>query len=116
MTRRPLPPPPELTVELVVAELALLDAAVEGDDALARALGCEVAAGWQGFPKAVPVLRDAVAVDPEGARWGPRFFVESEPHTVIGWGGFKGAPRDAARAQRVGPGAREGGLHARGGG
>jgi [ribosomal protein S5]-alanine N-acetyltransferase len=78
-------------VRLVPAELALLDAALESDDALAEALGLEVAPGWSGeFPEALQFTRDAVAADPESVRWGTRLFVEGD--TLVGWGGFKGPP------------------------
>jgi RimJ/RimL family protein N-acetyltransferase len=53
-----------------------------------------VAAGWSGFPEAVAFTRDAVAADPDGVRWGTRLFVLDEPRTLVGWGGFKGPPRD----------------------
>jgi RimJ/RimL family protein N-acetyltransferase len=38
--------------------------------------------------------RDAVAADPDRVRWGTRLFVLEEPRTLVGWGGFKGPPRD----------------------
>jgi RimJ/RimL family protein N-acetyltransferase len=81
-------------VTLLTPDLALLDAAVAGDEALERALGFPVAAGWSGFPEAVAYTRDAVAAEPEGVRWGTRLFVLGEPRTLVGWGGFKGPPRD----------------------
>jgi RimJ/RimL family protein N-acetyltransferase len=76
----------------VPCDLALLDAAVGDGAALARALDCEVAAGWAVFPDAVRHFRDAIAADPASASWGPRFFVVQAPRTLVGWGGFKGAP------------------------
>ena len=71
----------------------MLDAALEGAEPLSRALGgCAVADGWEGFPEAVPAARDALAMDPESARWGTRLFILEEPRTLVGWGGFKGPP------------------------
>ena len=84
------------TVSVVVADLALLDAALAGPAALERALGCAVAVGWEVFPSSVRRTREQVARDPEGARWGSRLFVVDEPRTLVGWGGFKGPPRDGA--------------------
>jgi len=81
-------------VRLVTCDLALLDAAIDNRPALGRALGCEVAEDWDVFPQALRRTRDAVAVDPESARWGTRFFVLAKPRTLVGWGGFKGPPRD----------------------
>jgi RimJ/RimL family protein N-acetyltransferase len=40
--------------------------------------------------------RDAVAADPGGARWGMRLFVAGAPRTLVGFGGFKGPPREGA--------------------
>jgi RimJ/RimL family protein N-acetyltransferase len=78
---------------LLVPDLSVLDAAVDGTVALSRALGgCEVAADWAGFPEALPAVRDAVAEDPESARWGTRLFILEQPRTLVGWGGFKGRP------------------------
>ena len=80
-------------MQLLVADLALLDAAMEGDEALGRALGGHaVAHDWQGFPNAVRRLREAVATDPGWTRWGPRLFIHQA--TLVGWGGFKGPPSD----------------------
>src|SRR5829696_8886944 len=81
-------------LRLIVADLALLEAAAEGDEALGRALrGYRVARDWQGFPASVLRTRDAVAADPGSARWGSRLFVLDAPRTLVGWGGFKGPPR-----------------------
>lgn len=81
-------------IELVRAELPLLDAAIEGDEALARMLGHPVAPGWATFTEALPQVRGQVAGWPDGARWGPRLFLAGEPPELVGWGGFKGPPRE----------------------
>jgi [ribosomal protein S5]-alanine N-acetyltransferase len=83
-----------VSVVLVTADLELLDAAIAGGDELARALGCDVAAGWDVFGGALRRTRDALARDPASARWGMRFFLLDEPRTLVGFGGFKGPPRD----------------------
>ena len=70
-----------------------MDAALEGDDALAEALGVEVVPGWATFTGALQTTRDALAADPDSARWGTRLFVFGEPPELVGWGGFKGPPR-----------------------
>jgi ribosomal-protein-alanine N-acetyltransferase len=83
-------------VTLVRPDLALLDAAVDDQTALGRALGCEVAAGWDVFPRAVRATREAVGADPDSTRWGIRLFVVDEPRTLVGFGGFKGPPSGGA--------------------
>lgn len=79
-------------MRLVPAELALLEAALDSDDALTEALGVEVVAGWNSFPGALKATRDAVAADPDSVAWGARLFVAEEPPRLVGWGGFKGRP------------------------
>ena len=41
-------------------------------------------------------MRAQLAEDPGSARWGTRLFVSGEPPALVGWGGFKGPPRDGA--------------------
>ena len=79
-------------VRLVCVDLDLLDAALAGDDAFARALGHDVAAGWATFREALQRTRDALAADPGDAAWGSRLFVTEDPPELVGWGGFKGPP------------------------
>ena len=81
-------------VRLVRATPDLLDAAIAGDDSLATALGREPVPGWATFKEALGMTRDALAADPRSADWGTRFFVTDDPPELVGWGGFKGPPRD----------------------
>ena len=57
-------------IRLVRADLSLMDAALAGDEPLARALGHGVVAGWATFTGALRPTRDALAAIPEGSRWG----------------------------------------------
>jgi RimJ/RimL family protein N-acetyltransferase len=79
-------------LRLVPVTMDLLDAAIVGDDALARVLGHDVTPGWMTFREALQATRDAFAASPRTSTWGPRFFVSDEPLELIGWGGFKGPP------------------------
>ena|SRR5688500_2197351 len=97
-------------VRLVRAELHLMDAALAGDEVLAEVLGHRVVPGWLTFTEALGPTRDAVAADPSGSSWGTRFFVAGDPPELVGWGGFKGPPRDGVvelglrdRREPVGP-------------
>jgi [ribosomal protein S5]-alanine N-acetyltransferase len=81
-------------IRLVWVNLDLLDAALEGDDALAQALGAQVAPGWVSFTEALQSTRDAVAADPGRTEWGSRLFLTGDPPELVGWGGFKGSPED----------------------
>ena len=69
------------------------DAAIAGEERLAELLGHPVAPGWATFAEALPHARDTVAANP-GDPWGPRLFLTEDPPELVGWGGFKGAPRD----------------------
>ena len=71
-----------------------MDAALTGDDALARAFGHDVVAGWATFPEALRRTRDALAVDATASAWGARLFIFGDPPELVGWGGFKGPPKD----------------------
>ena len=81
-------------IRLIPAELRLMDAALAGDDALARELGHGVVPGWATFTEALRPTREAVAASPDGATWSARFFVAGDPPELVGWGGFKGPPKD----------------------
>jgi hypothetical protein len=70
----------------------LLDAAIAGDDAVARVLGHDVTPGWvtSGRPSAPP---GTPSPHPPGSSpWGARVFVSGEPPESVGWGGCKGPP------------------------
>jgi ribosomal-protein-alanine N-acetyltransferase len=80
-------------MRLVRADLALLDAAVAGDDALAERLGAAVAPNWVTFGDALAHTRDRVAQGRRDPRWDTCLFVtEEEPQELVGWGGYKGPP------------------------
>jgi len=81
-------------IRLVRANLDLLDAALAGDDSLARALGHDVVTSWATFREALQPIRDALAAGPSGSPWGTRFFVTDDPPELVGWGGFKGPPKE----------------------
>jgi ribosomal-protein-alanine N-acetyltransferase len=71
-----------------------MDAALAGDEALARALGHDVAPGWATFREALPPTRDVLVEHPNGHAWGTRLFVSGDPPELVGWGGFKGPPKN----------------------
>lgn len=79
-------------VRLVRADVRLLDAAIAGDEPLAAALGHPVVPEWATFPAALRRTRDSLAA--ADTPWGPRLFLAGEPPELVGWGGFKGPPRN----------------------
>lgn len=72
-----------------------LKALVEGDDVFTARFGIAVADGWAGFPEAVqPALDTARRHD--GDPWEPYLVFDGDDGSLIGFGGFKGAPVDGA--------------------
>lgn len=80
-------------IRLLRPTVEQLDAAIAGDEQLAEALGAQVAPDWATFAEALPSARKSVATKPDDP-WGPRFFLTEDPLELVGWGGFKGAPRE----------------------
>ena len=84
-----------MTLRLRTMTSSDAEAALAGDAALGAALGgVAVAPGWAVFDEVLPVLAAQLADDPDAGRWGTRLFLLDRPPTLVGWGGFKGAPRD----------------------
>jgi ribosomal-protein-alanine N-acetyltransferase len=81
-------------IRLVRPDPDLFDAAIAGDRPLERALGHDVVTGWATFREALRPTRDALGERSGDRTWGPRFFVTGDPPELVGWGGFKGPPRD----------------------
>jgi RimJ/RimL family protein N-acetyltransferase len=78
-------------LSLLDATVSLLDSAIRAPHSLTTLLHAEIASGWEGFPEALPILRDACAAAPE-SQWGTVLFVLNTPRTLVGMGGYKGAP------------------------
>ncbi|HEU0223572.1 MAG TPA: GNAT family N-acetyltransferase [Paracoccaceae bacterium] len=78
-------------VMLANATFELFDAAIEDSLWLARLLGAAVAEGWEGFPEALPVLRDSLAGTARARPWGAMLFLIEAPRTLVGLGGYKAA-------------------------
>jgi RimJ/RimL family protein N-acetyltransferase len=79
-------------LKLVDATLALLNAAVEGREALETLLQVSIAEGWEGFPEALPVLQASYHGSPEPRPWGSLLFIRTDVPVLVGLGGFKGPP------------------------
>ena len=71
----------------------MADALLAGDAVFTERFAMAVAPGYLDVPDVLPVMRDVLAngTPPE---WYSHLFVDGETHTVVGFGGFKGPPRD----------------------
>ena len=72
----------------------------KSDVEFARRFGVPVEAGWAGFPEALPIIIAAARAGGSG-HWGPHLFF-GQDGALIGNGGWKGPPVDAA-AERAMP-------------
>lgn len=82
------------SIELIDADRELLDAACDDEVRLGTMLGAEVAADWVDFPDALAHTRQSYSRNEAPRRWSTIFFVHRVPRMLVGWGGYKGPPRD----------------------
>lgn len=80
-------------IRLVRADADLLDAAIAGDHALAKALGQDAIPGWATFTEALRSTRAALAEGARDPRWGTRLFVAGERPELVGCGGLGSGQR-----------------------
>lgn len=99
-------------VLLVDATFEILDAAAEGGARLGDLLSADIAPGWLDFPEVLPKTLAAYAKDKGPTPWGTLFFLLDSPRTLIGWGGYKGPPRngEVEIGYAIAPGYRSRGL------
>ena len=80
-------------LQLINGTPTLLEAAVQGDAALASALNAEVPANWTVFGTgAFQYSLDQLANDPQAAPWWTWFPILTQSSTLVGSCGFKGPP------------------------
>ncbi len=79
-------------MRLIPATPRLLRAAAVGPAELAAELAVEVPDGWPEFPAAIPATIEFLRLFPEQSAWSMYFFVDEDATSLLGSGGFKGAP------------------------
>jgi RimJ/RimL family protein N-acetyltransferase len=79
-------------VKVLPARLDWLDALAEGDEVFSARFGISVVTGWVGFPEALPAAIEEARRQPDDP-WGTHLFFDDDG-ALVGFGGFKGAPRD----------------------
>ncbi len=80
-------------VQVVPARLDWLEALAEGDDEFAARFGIPVEPDWIGFPEALPFAVDGARRRSEDP-FGTHLFFDDLDGALVGFGGFKGEPRD----------------------
>ncbi len=80
-------------VQVVPARLDWLEALEAGDHVFASRFGIPVMDGWVGFPEALPLAVHG-ARDRSEDEWGSHLFFDDVDGALVGFGGFKGEPRD----------------------
>jgi glutathione peroxidase len=79
-------------VTVLPARLEWLEALSGGDETFTARFGIPVVAGWVGFPDALPLAVDGARKDP-GNEWGTHLFFDDQDGALVGFGGWKDAPR-----------------------
>jgi len=79
-------------LKLIPCDLASVNALEESEQALASLLNIKIADGWLHFPESIGYIKKTLENDPESWRWGMSFFIHKGDNTLVGTGGFKGAP------------------------
>ncbi len=67
-------------ITVIPARLDWLEALLQGDEVFAARFDTSVAAGWVGFPDALPYALDAARRHPDGDEWGAHLFFEHADH------------------------------------
>jgi len=116
-----MPQVEEPRIELIDATTALLEAAPDAAQFSALLDGAAIAEGWLDFADALESMRKLYRDGPSPKPWGVLFFVLNDPgamsrtmsKTMVGWGGYKGAPNDDGEVEigyAIAPGFRGRGL------
>jgi [ribosomal protein S5]-alanine N-acetyltransferase len=82
-----------MMIDVHPARLDWLEALESGNDVFTARFGIPVADGWIGFPEALAPAIDAARKRPDDP-WGSHLFFDGDDGALVGFGGFKGAPRD----------------------
>lgn len=79
-------------LNLIPADLALMEAVLAGNATLSRVLGVNVPRKWTENADAFPFFFELIKKDPALERWGAHLIIHRTENLLIGSGGFKGGP------------------------
>ncbi len=80
-------------IALIDANFELLVAARQDAGRLSALLDATIADGWLDFPEALDAMCADYEKSPGPRRWGTLFFLLDTPRRLVGWGGYKGEPK-----------------------
>ena len=80
-------------VQVLAARVGWLEALAFGDEVFTKRFGIPVVAGWVGFPEALPAAVNGARGQSEDP-WGTYLFFDDDDGALVGFGGFKGEPRN----------------------
>ncbi len=79
-------------LNLIPADLALMEAVLAGNATLSRVLGVNVPRKWTENADAFPFFVGLLKKDPALERWGAHLIIHRAENLLIGSAGFKGGP------------------------
>jgi ribosomal-protein-alanine N-acetyltransferase len=79
-------------LQLVVCELAHLEAFMQDRLELGRMLNIRISDDWPEFPETIPRVYESLKSDSSAPEWGYHLFVHLKDRVLIGEGGYKGRP------------------------
>ena len=78
---------------LVQCNEKILQAAIDGNEALSKVLHCNVSENWSEFGTEIfPFVLNIISKKPEEQGWWTYFPIHKEDNQLIGSGGYKGSP------------------------
>jgi len=82
-------------LQLLACDMAVIEAVLVSDEALAELLDIQITQNWSTFGKEIFEYSKAKLLDqPEEANWGAYLPILKEENRLIGSGGFKGRPNE----------------------
>jgi len=80
-------------LNLVPCNQDILQAAIDGNEALSKILNCNISENWSEFgPDIFPFVLKMISENPKDQAWWTYFPIHRKDNQLIGSGGYKGSP------------------------